>query len=448
MEINQMFRNKAWAMTRSGLDSLAEKAKAAHGLDIESLTPPEAAALQTVEISEKDTPVGEIVPGKVAIISIEDELFQRDSVFARFFGCSSYEHIGSQFREALYDDSISAILFAVNSPGGEVFGCPELAEEIYLARGAKPMVAWCDGLMASAAMWLSSAVDEIYISSEAVMAGSIGVIMTHVDMTGMAEDAGLKVTHLTSGERKADLSPFVALEGKAKDIAQRTVDEYASMFLSFVQKARGRDLSRCSDASIFRGRETIEEGLVDGIMSQQEVMMRMFGFGKQKKESDSSQARGGDGMKQEDIDVMVAKAREEGKDEGFKVGHEAGVKDGVSQERARIFAIYEQGAPYPERAELVKEHMFGEQTVTPEESASALLKSGLRHEQQGVPTPDEVASNAEAGIPVEPSVKPESLPSPKGDQFDLQGLIAKHEAEGMSHADAVNKAFSELGKSM
>jgi capsid assembly protease len=80
-----------------------------------------------------------------------------------FFGSPTVERIQAQIRTARADSALKAIMLRVNSPGGTVDAVPTFANEIYAARGQKPIVAISDTLNASAALWISSQADQLLV---------------------------------------------------------------------------------------------------------------------------------------------------------------------------------------------------------------------------------------------------------------------------------------------
>ena len=65
--------------------------------------------------------------GGVAVIPVTGPLFRHANLLTAVCGATSYELLAQDFNKALNDPNISAILFDVDSPGGEVNGCSELA---------------------------------------------------------------------------------------------------------------------------------------------------------------------------------------------------------------------------------------------------------------------------------------------------------------------------------
>ncbi|TMV59595.1 S49 family peptidase, partial [Thioclava sp. BHET1] len=113
--------------------------------------------------------------GGVAIIQVEGTLVQKNGYLRPYSGMTGYDGIRQNFLTALSDPAISAIAFNINSPGGEVSGCFDLVDEIYQARGEKPIWAILDDCAFSAAYAIASACDRITVPRTGGV-GSIGVV--------------------------------------------------------------------------------------------------------------------------------------------------------------------------------------------------------------------------------------------------------------------------------
>jgi hypothetical protein len=92
--------------------------------------------------------------GYVAVIPLTGLITARGSFLSMLFGGGGgLLDFRDSFREALNSPEVSAIVLDVDSPGGYVDLVPETAEEIYEARGEKPIVAVANTMAASAAYW-------------------------------------------------------------------------------------------------------------------------------------------------------------------------------------------------------------------------------------------------------------------------------------------------------
>lgn len=211
-----------------------------------------------------------------AIIPIEGVISKQPSLFQAVCGGVSTNQLGAKLEEALADPAVDRIIFAVDSPGGTVDGTKALGDAIYAARGKKPMVAWVDGLAASAAYWLCSAADEVYLKDTTSFAGSIGVIATHVDISGAEAQAGVKTTEITAGKYKRPDSSYAPLTEEGRASIQDRVDALYSVFLGDVARNRGVDPEqaheRMADGRVFMGQAAVDAGLVDGVATWAEMI--------------------------------------------------------------------------------------------------------------------------------------------------------------------------------
>lgn len=170
----------------------------------------------------------------VAVIPILGVLTPRGD-FLNSSGQTSVQGITQLLREALASPSVGSILLDIDSPGGNVAGIEELAAEIAVA--SKPVVAIAQHMAASAAYWLASAASELVVSPSAEV-GSIGVYAMHEDLSGAAEQAGVRVTYIHAGEHKVEGNPFEPLTDEARSYMQQSVDHYYGLFVKRVAKGR------------------------------------------------------------------------------------------------------------------------------------------------------------------------------------------------------------------
>jgi len=128
----------------------------------------------------------------VAVISLKGPLMKEDMVC----GPVGMATIGQIIQEADAHNNIGAIVLHIDSPGGTVDGTEALATIIKNTQ--KPVVAYVDGLMASAALWIGSAANEIIASTDTDEIGSVGVIMRFADMQPYWEKEGVVFHTITA----------------------------------------------------------------------------------------------------------------------------------------------------------------------------------------------------------------------------------------------------------
>ena len=205
----------------------------------------------------------------VAILKVYGMLDKRMNLFMRFSGGTSTELLARDFRQAQEDPEVRAILLDVDSPGGAVDGTKPMADLVFEARGrGKPVVAYANGLMASAAYWIGSAANTV-VAPETAEIGSIGVAFLHLDYSGADAQAGIKRTFITGGKYKRIASDEKPLSQEGREYLQALVDEYYDLFVEAVGRQRRADpetvQSRMADGRIFIGKKARKAGLIDQI---------------------------------------------------------------------------------------------------------------------------------------------------------------------------------------
>ncbi len=209
----------------------------------------------------------DVVEG-IAIIPIQGTLVQKLGTLRPYSGMTGYDGIRSCFLRALNDGEVKAICLDIDSPGGEVAGCFDLVDEIYAARGSKPVWAILSESAYSAAYALASAADKIIVPRTGGV-GSVGVIVMHVDWSQKIKNDGLQVTIITYGDRKAESNPYEPLSETARKAIQSDIDEMGRLFVRTVSRNRGitEKTVRDTEAACFLGADGVQLGLADRVAS-------------------------------------------------------------------------------------------------------------------------------------------------------------------------------------
>lgn len=203
--------------------------------------------------------------GPVRVIAVDGVLFNGD--YDAWFGMG-YGYLKSELQAALDDPACKAILLDVNSPGGTVAGCQELADFVAKAAKQKPMAAYTNSLMASAAYWVGSATGRV-LCTETAELGSIGVIMTRYDWSAMNETFGVKVHVISAGKWKAAGNPDVPFTDEERQYFQTQTDGIHAVFRRSVAGAMGLTSSaeEWGDAQVFIGADALNVGLASTVVS-------------------------------------------------------------------------------------------------------------------------------------------------------------------------------------
>lgn len=231
-----------------------------------------AVMLDSFEMGEPASDKAYQVVEGVAIIPVTGTLVQKLGTLRPYSGMTGYDGIRANLSMALGDDSVRAIVLDIDSPGGEVSGCFDLADSIYRSRGDKPIWSILTESAYSAAYAIASATDRIIVPRTGGT-GSVGVIAAHVDFSKALDASGIAITLIIYGARKADGSEYKPLSDAALERFQADVDAMGDLFVETV--ARNRNLSpakvRSTQAATYLGAAGVEIGFADAVMSPDEA---------------------------------------------------------------------------------------------------------------------------------------------------------------------------------
>ncbi|NCA75626.1 MAG: S49 family peptidase [Alphaproteobacteria bacterium] len=215
-----------------------------------------------------------IPEGSVAVIPIRSEILKYDQPC----GPRGSQSILGDVKQADQNPNIRSILLIVDSPGGQVTGTDLLADAI--AKCETPVVAYIEGMAASAAYWIISGARRIIASSDLDRIGSIGTMLLVEDLKPALEKLGVKFHEIyasLSTDKNQDFNQ--AMEGDYDPLRKNMLDVINGKFLSMIKTNRpGLDESTLTGKSYF-AQEAIRLGLIDEIGSYESALEAAFSFG-------------------------------------------------------------------------------------------------------------------------------------------------------------------------
>lgn len=237
------------------------------------------------EVSSQPKPYRMV--GSVAVISVVGLIMPKADFWFDPESETALDYLRSALRMALADSGVSAIALYVDSPGGSARGVDEMSTEIFAARGTKPIGAFADGLCASAAYYLASAVDPgNFWSTGTALVGSIGVISVHLDWSLLLKGAGITPTVFTFGARKGDGNPYEKLSTESRAAIQSRINDFGQMFEAAVARNRGVDAkevrAKFGQGQVFVGQSAKQRGMIDAVGSWEQFVLHMAGGSQQK----------------------------------------------------------------------------------------------------------------------------------------------------------------------
>ena len=305
-----------------------------------------------------------------AIIPIHGVITARTTLFSLFAGGTSLEDLAKDFSEALNSNEVTSILLDIDSPGGVAVGPFEMAEMIFKVRSdksqRKPIYSYIGRNGSSAAYWLASATEKIFVNPSALV-GSIGVVTT-IPVQEQPDMDGYKNIEIVSSNANLKRPDPKTKEGLAE--IRRELDDLESTFIESIAKYRSitPEIIKADfgGGGVVIGRQAVKRNMADalgtyeevlGLLNQQNQSITINNQIMSNKENQtnadiSKKEITADYIKKEFPDVtkaIIQEVSEDIKKSAFNEGIEAGKK----QERDRILAI--ESAALPGHEDLIEE---------------------------------------------------------------------------------------------
>lgn len=217
--------------------------------------------------------------GSIAVIPISGAIMKQDNC-----GAPGSDTMAGWMKDAYAAENITGIVLHINSGGGSVAGTGEFGDVITQAN--KPVIAYCDALMASAAYWLGCSAQEIFASHQTVEIGSIGTMIRFIDNAAALEKLGYK-QHIVNADTSPDKNKDVtdALGGDYKALKVNILNPTNDIFLNHVKAMRpglqltdvqinGKTYQEPLTGKVYLAQAAIDNGLIDKIGSFQDAVDR------------------------------------------------------------------------------------------------------------------------------------------------------------------------------
>ena len=212
----------------------------------------------------------------IAVVEVTGTI-QEQTASGAFDMAEGYQHTTTleYIDKLMKDGNNQGILLYVDSPGGTVYESEELYMKLlaYKEQTSRPVWGYMAHYAASGGYMISMACDKVFANANTTT-GSIGVIMSGFDLTGLYEKLGIKYFSITSGEFKDSTQ----MTDEQIAIYQDQVNEYYTKFVNIV--AKGRNMSEDAVKALADGRtytayQALEKGLVDQILSYDDMRRMM-----------------------------------------------------------------------------------------------------------------------------------------------------------------------------
>lgn len=206
---------------------------------------------------------------RIAVVPVYGSLVNKNG--AGSSGMTSYQNTKTRALQAV-QEGIKHIVFDVSSPGGEAAGAFPLADFINTlpAKYGVQTYGFTDSQAASGGYIILGAAQKVFATDIADV-GSIGAVMSLVDVTEMDKADGIKYTILRSKDEKAAYNPHEVLSDKVVKDLQAKLQIIDDKFNSSMVKYRNGKLTMATITDLagktITGTEALSLGLVDSVVT-------------------------------------------------------------------------------------------------------------------------------------------------------------------------------------
>jgi ClpP class serine protease len=210
----------------------------------------------------------------VARLEVQGVMAPKANLLMQISGGVSTQMFTQQLQSMRADGRVKSVMLVWDSPGGNVLGIPAAAAALRALAAEKATVSFVRGVMASAAYWVGSASNAIYIEGQTDVLGSLGVYQ-RISWDQPAPNT----LDLVRGRYKR-----ASLNGQPPSAeflagAEQQLDYLYSVLIDAVAEHRGVDAETVerdmADGRIFTGRLAIDAGLADGMRTEDELMEQL-----------------------------------------------------------------------------------------------------------------------------------------------------------------------------
>lgn len=178
-------------------------------------------------------------------------------------------------KKAKADPYCVGIILDLTTPGGSVTDSDIIWKELQNFRNSKcissnvkrKVIVLMGDTVASGGYYISTAADYIF-AHPTTMTGSIGVIISSINATELAQKLGIAPVTIKSGKTKDFLNPLRPLAPEEEAMLQAMVNKLNERFIKLIVDGRGLEEAKVraiADGRVMLADEALEHGLIDQI---------------------------------------------------------------------------------------------------------------------------------------------------------------------------------------
>lgn len=184
------------------------------------------------------------------------------------------DDVSDLLQEVKKNPKIKAIAFIINSPGGSAVASYDIAQDIKKARDDGFLtVALIKEQGTSGAYWIASACNHV-ISHPLAITGSIGVLASYLEFSGLMERYNVTYENINAGIYKDTMSPYRELTDSERTLLKQKINLIYDEFINQVAKNRNISVDQVkvlADGMFIVGSEAKVYKLVDELGNEDQL---------------------------------------------------------------------------------------------------------------------------------------------------------------------------------
>ncbi len=201
---------------------------------------------------------------KVAVVIAEGDILMANEQK----GLITPRQFIDELRRVRNDRSVKAVVFRINSPGGDALASDLIWHEVKKTAEVKPVIASMSNYAASGGYYIAMAADSI-IAEPTTLTGSIGIFSVIFNIGDfMANKLGITTDRVTTGSYSNLYTATRSLSTTEKKIIQNSLNSRYESFTAKAAEGRGMSIEQLkglASGRVWTGAQAYENGLVDGL---------------------------------------------------------------------------------------------------------------------------------------------------------------------------------------
>jgi protease-4 len=205
---------------------------------------------------------------KIAVIHAQGMIAGRKSKVDPFLGVvMGHESVVKELRKARKDDDIAAIVFRVNSGGGDGLTSDLIARGVEYANHEKPVVVSMVDVAGSGGYYIAYRARKI-VADPVTITGSIGSISGKFNMKGFYDKLGITYDFVTRGPMALLFSDYQNFTDEERERFEDNHWDEFNLWLADVAKHRGmtfEEAEMLAHGRVYTGTQAKANGLIDEV---------------------------------------------------------------------------------------------------------------------------------------------------------------------------------------